>query len=416
MNVRRTTAALAAAIAVIGAATPAVAAPPSPTPSVVIPDGLYGLADPTYDGVWRQSYALLAQHAVGVVPADEAVGWLAGQQCADGSFPAFRVDPAKPCDAKVTVDTNSTAAAVQALAALGGHRTATDKAVTWLRSVQNKDGGWGYMPGGPSDTNSTSVVIGALDAAGLKPGQVRKDGKSPHDALLTFALPCDGSTDAGSFAYQPDKSGKLAANADATAAAVLGGFGATLAGQRPAQPLTGVPACEKTTDPAHAARNAAAYLARTLDKDHHLVSTLPGAENQPDFGNTADAALALATAGLRTEATATLGWLKANSEAWADMTGPAAYAQLILTSLATGADPHDFGGADLVERLNKSGPAPKSVPAPSSAASASASPASAAADRDDEGLGAGAVTGIVLLVLIAAGGAVLVVRSRKRQA
>ena len=56
------------------------------------------------------------------------------------------------------VDTNSTAAAVQALAALGGHDAATGKAVAWLKSVQNKDGGWGYAPGGASDTNSTSVV------------------------------------------------------------------------------------------------------------------------------------------------------------------------------------------------------------------------------------------------------------------
>lgn len=203
MNVRRCAAALAAA-AVIGAATPALAATPSPTPSVAIPAGLYGTADPTYDGVWRQSLALLAQDTAGVVPADRAVAWLTGQQCADGAFAAFRADPAKPCDAKLMVDTNSTAAAVQALTALGGHTAATGKAVTWLKSVQNADGGWGYNPGGASDANSTAVVTGALVAAGERPEQVVKGGKSPYDALLTFALPCTGDG-AGAFAYQPDK-------------------------------------------------------------------------------------------------------------------------------------------------------------------------------------------------------------------
>lgn len=155
MNIRRSAATLAAATVVLGAAVPAVAATPSPTPtptptpSVAIPDGLYGTADPTYDGVWRQSLALLAQRTTGVTPAERAVAWLTGQQCANGAFAAFRADTAKPCDAKLMVDTNSTAAAVQALAALGGHKATTDKAVGWLKSVQNADGGWGYTPAGP---------------------------------------------------------------------------------------------------------------------------------------------------------------------------------------------------------------------------------------------------------------------------
>ena len=192
MNVRRSAAVLAATVA-FGTATPAVAASPSPSPSS--PSGLYGSTDPTYDGVWRQSLALIALHRVDVEPADAAVDWLAGQQCESGAFPAFRANPAKACDAKLMVDTNSTAAAAQALSAVGGHGTAVTKAVTWLKSVQNKDGGWGYMPGGASDTNSTSVVIGALAAAGEKPADVRKDGQSAYDALNKLALPCKGRSE-----------------------------------------------------------------------------------------------------------------------------------------------------------------------------------------------------------------------------
>jgi squalene cyclase len=185
MFVRRTAAVLAAT-AVIGAvvapAASAADSSPSPSPSAALPSGLFGSADPTYDGVWRQSLALLAQHTVGVRPAVKAVDWLTGQQCANGAFAAYRADASAACDAKTQVDTNSTAAAVQALGALGGHVEAASRAVTWLKSVQNTDGGWGYMPGGASDTNSTSVVIGALKAVGKKPQNVSMDGESPYDA------------------------------------------------------------------------------------------------------------------------------------------------------------------------------------------------------------------------------------------
>ncbi|MFF4045693.1 prenyltransferase/squalene oxidase repeat-containing protein [Streptomyces chartreusis] len=372
MYVRRSAAVLAAAV-VIGAAAPAIAADsspsasPSPTgspsPSApakpTYPAELYGTTDPTYDGVWRQSLAMLAQDTVGVKPAKGAVDWLVGQQCADGGFAPYRADAAA-CDAKTLVDTNSTAAAVQALVALGGHDAAASKAVTWLKSVQNKDGGWGYMPGGASDTNSTSVVIGALAAAGEKPADVRKDGQSAYDALNKLALPCKGDG-AGAFAFQPDKKGKLLANADATAAGVLGSLGKGLVvspgKETPAADCTdgGYPSSQQ------AAVNGAAYLTEALAMDGHLTSTLPGAEDQPDYGNTADAVVALAALSGADAAEKPLRWLEQNSAKWAKQSGPAAYAQLILAVHATGADPRDFGGADLVKQLNATGPAPQAA-------------------------------------------------------
>ncbi|MFF9121794.1 prenyltransferase/squalene oxidase repeat-containing protein [Streptomyces sp. NPDC014889] len=366
MNFRRSAAALAAAVAVIGGAAPAVAdasAGPSPS-SPALPAGLYGTTDPQYDGVWRQSVALLAQHTVGVRPAAAGVDWLTGQQCADGSFAAFRAEPGKACDAKVMVDTNSTAAAVQALAALGGHDTVTAKALSWLKSVQNKDGGWGYTPGGPSDTNSTSVVIGALAAAGQKPESVVKDGKSPYDALLTFALPCSGDG-AGAFAYQPDKKGKLDANADATAAAVVAALGQGMAPEAggKGKDAGGAARCEDSGRPTpdRAAANGASYLAQAVAKDGHLTSSLAGATDQPDFGNTADTVVALAVQGGTAQAQKPLKWLEKNSEAWAKQSGPAAYAQLVFAARAAGADPRDFGGVDLIQRLNATGPAPRAA-------------------------------------------------------
>ncbi|MET9903270.1 prenyltransferase/squalene oxidase repeat-containing protein [Streptomyces sp. NPDC006446] len=401
MFVRRTAAVLAAT-AVIGAvvapAASAAGSSPSASPSTAIPSGLYGSTDPTYDGVWRQSLALLAQHTVKVRPAEKAVDWLTGQQCANGAFAAYRADAAAACDAKTQVDTNSTAAAVQALAALGGHDDATGRAVTWLKSAQNKDGGWGYMAGGPSDANSTSVVIGALKAVGEKPQDVSKDGKSPYDALLKLSMPCEGEG-GGAFAYQPDKKGKLAANADATAAAVVGSLGKGFAA------TAGLPYdlthCAITDSPAprDAAANGASYLAKSLAKTPYLKSALAGAEDQPDYGNTADAVVALSADGATSLVKAPLAWLEKNSAGWAAKSGPAAYAQLIFAAHATGTDPRDFGGQDLVAKLAATGPKP-------SAAGASATPSEKKNDEkkdDGNGLGVWWIIGIGLVAGIGIG-------------
>ncbi|MGW3105146.1 prenyltransferase/squalene oxidase repeat-containing protein [Streptomyces sp. NPDC001100] len=411
MNVRRSATALAAGITVtVIAAAPAVAGP-SPSPSVAIPAGLYGTSDPTYDGVWRQSLALLAQDAVGVQPADKAVAWLAGQQCANGAFAAFRADPGKACDAKVMVDTNSTAVAVQALSTLTvSYDAQVAKAVKWLKSVENTDGGWGYSPGGASDANSTAVVMGALGDAGVTVPNIRKDGKSPYDALRKLALPCDDGTDAGAFAYQPDKKGKLFANADATAAAVLGMSGQSLAGSR--QDDAGSPAkCEKPgADPEQSAINGAAWLAEAMAKDGHLTSALPGAKPRPDYGNTADAIVALSSLGLHDQAAKPLRWLETHARSWAAQGGPAAYAQLVfVATTAKGADVHDFGGQNLVTLLNATGPTPAHIEEP-----VTAGPVQKAASDDNDGSPNVAWTVGGALLAVAAAGFVLVARNRKR--
>ncbi|MGW6980600.1 prenyltransferase/squalene oxidase repeat-containing protein [Streptomyces sp. NPDC054932] len=368
MNVRRSAAALAAsAVLCVGAAPAALAdtAPPaSPSAPPVVPSGLYGKNDPTYDGVWRQSFALLAQHTVGVKPSVKAMVWLVGQQCDNGGFSSFRPNAAVACDANTMLDTNATAAAVQALQALGGQDAAVRKSVDWLKSVQNEDGGWSYVPGSPSDANSTAVVISALSVAGEKPAEIKsKAGKSAHEGLLAFQLGCtaEPATDRGAFAYQP-ADGKLLANADATAAAALAGLGKGAAvvpssENTPAAPLT----CPATNagDPVTAAQGAAGHLAEALKKDGHLMAVTPGSDQPvPDTGNTADAVIALAAAGHKESAAGALEWLKANSAAWAQGS-PAALGTLVLAAHATGTDPKSFGGTDLVAALNATGPAPQ---------------------------------------------------------
>ncbi|MFF8275042.1 prenyltransferase/squalene oxidase repeat-containing protein [Streptomyces lateritius] len=381
-TVRRGAAAFAAAAVLCAALAPAASAAPAPsaTPAPVIPAGLYGTKDPTYDGVWRQSLAFIAQRTTGVQPAEQAVTWLQRQQCDSGAFSSYRPDPAKSCDPATMLDTNATAVAVHALAAVkpeSADPEALAKAVKagagWLKGVQNKDGGWGYNPGSPSDANSTSLVIGTLATLGQKPGEVKSaEGKTPYDALLGFAVPCSTKDGAGAFAYQPDKNGKLLANADATAAATLAGLGKgiTARGVKPEQSPTCTDLAKPTAE--RAARNGASHLAGALAKTGHLnTPPMPGAADpavQPDYGNTADAVVALAATGATKEATGALTWLQKNAPAWAKENGPAAYAQLILAANAMGVDPRAFGSVDLVKELSATGPAPQSTPEPTTSA------------------------------------------------
>ncbi|MGW7411659.1 prenyltransferase/squalene oxidase repeat-containing protein [Streptomyces sp. NPDC054863] len=410
MTLRRSAAALAVTAVVGAVAAPVASAAPTPSP-VAVPSGLYGKGDPTYDGVFRQSLALLAQKTAGVTPSAKAVDWLVGQQCDSGGFAAFRADASKACDAKTMVDSNATSAAVQALSALGGQDAAVKKAVGWLKSVQNKDGGWAYAPGTPSDSNSTSIVVGALAAAGEKPADVKgKDGKSPLTALLSFQVNCDGKPEnQGSFAFQPDKSGKLFPNADATAAVVTASLGKGLVVDAPKanKAIDAAPGCkEGIAAPEIAASAGSDYLSRLLDKTgSHLMSAMPGAESQPDFGNTADAVVALAADGHKDAAAKSADWLAKNSAAWAKTTGPAAYAQLVLAAHATGMDPRSFGGADLVSQLNATGPAPE--------AKKDATDAEESAKKDEGG--SSATWWIVGVAFVASMGAGILISGRNKK-
>jgi Prenyltransferase and squalene oxidase repeat len=373
--------ALAAAALLCAAVAPAAradSASPAPSASAKLPAGLFGTSDPTYDGVWRQSTALLALHAVAAPVPAAAVDWLTGQQCADGGFGAYRAAVTAPCAAR-SEDTNSTGLAVQALTALGGHGAAVRKAAGWLESAQNKDGGWGYQAGAPSDTDSTAIVAGALRGAGTAPAAVTKGGRSPQAALAAFQLGCGAkAAQRGAFAYQPDaKSGKLAANDKATTDGILGmrsaGYLVTAPDtDREAKALTCPADHAAALDTGAAAQSASAYLSAALTAGgEHLTTAQPGSAKQtPDYGTTAYAVIALAADGHRAAAQKPFKWLAGNGTGWAKGS-PAALGSLILASAAVGANPHDFGGADLVAQLSDTGPSPAASPtAPSAAAHA----------------------------------------------
>ncbi len=416
MTVRRSAAALATTAVLLGVAAPVAVAAPSPSPSADLPAGLYGTTDPTYDGVWRQSLAFLAQKIEYVTPSTQAVDWLVGQQCDSGAFTSYRADTSKPCDASTVMDTNATAIAVQALVEINQRREDANNGADWLKSVQNEDGGWGYNPGSPSDANSTSIVIGALARTGVPVNELTtKNGSTPYTALQSLAIAC-GEKDGGAFAYQPGKKGELTANMDATAASVLGLMGKGIASGT--SNAVKDPSCTKGDDlsPEQSAQNGASFLADTLKKQPYLEQApMPGAEDsdpQPDYGNTSDAVVALAASGHTDKAKASVAWLQKNGTGWAKQGGPAATAQLILAAHATGADARAFGGVDLVKQLNSMGPSPAATALPSP--TPTGPQPSSGTDSDDGGLSLGWLIGIGLLAGTGIG-FLLSMRGKKKQ-
>jgi LPXTG-motif cell wall-anchored protein len=189
--------------------------------------GLFGPQNPTYDGAYRQGYALAALVAAGVEPEASSVEWLLAQQCgpeADGgAWMPYRSDLSVPCavDAEMFVgpDTNATAAAITGLTSVGAGAAAVETGLDWLDTVQEVDGGWGQMVGYGTDPNSTALVLQALLAADAADDARFGDrSATPLGALLSFQLGCDAlEGDRGAFTYPGSND---APNGFATAQAV----------------------------------------------------------------------------------------------------------------------------------------------------------------------------------------------------
>jgi hypothetical protein len=179
-------------------------------------NGLFGTADPTFDGAFREGLALLALHAAGVANA-AGVTWLRGQQCDDGLWTAFRTDTAQPCPAVDPAtftgpDTNSTALAVLGLQAQGATTEAAN-GIAAVKAVRNAGGGWGFLARADqgTDANSTGLVLEAIRTVAGAPD-------APGTAaLLGLQVGCTApAADRGGIAFQPGAGGELAPDALAT--------------------------------------------------------------------------------------------------------------------------------------------------------------------------------------------------------
>lgn len=141
-----------------------------------------------------QSLALLALRGLGrTIPAN-AIATLIALQLPDGGWEFSQGQGS---------DTNTTALALQAMAKQPGTSAAIAKALAYLQTQQNNDGGFPYQK--PSsfstetDANSTAYVIQALIAVGESPqlaANWNKGSNTPLSALLAL------QNANGAFRYQ----------------------------------------------------------------------------------------------------------------------------------------------------------------------------------------------------------------------
>lgn len=344
MNVRTMTVRIAASAASVALAVGAVSTLPAhAAPSATT--GLYGTADPTYNGVTRQSLAIMGLLSNGITPPAAAITWLTRQQCADGSFQAFRPDLAVPCAAPDPVtfsgpDTNQTAVAAAALA-LAGRQESARRAVVWLNAVQSADGGWPYYPGGESDANSTSLAIVALRNVQPQDRSARVPNAVAY--LGRIQIPC-GQPNGGALPYQAGGVASQLASSEAMAG-IVGTFPVVQD-----TTLTRNPRCTGSVE-----KRLASHLATEITRSGTLTSDFgTGA----DYGSTARSIIGLNALGVGKAAVARGSRaLQSNARAYALPNGvadPGALGLLMLAADATGANPRSYGGVNLVRTLASS--------------------------------------------------------------
>jgi prenyltransferase/squalene oxidase-like repeat protein len=242
--------------------------------------------------------ALRAASAAGAAPAGgRTLHWLAAQQNSDGGF-GFGM-------AGAASDVDDTGAVLEALGPVGPAGVLR-RAVAFIRSAQNGDGGLPSQPGGPSNAQSTAWAIQGLLAAGVDPVSVRHGGGS----LLGYL----------SSLIAPDGHVRYAAGVDQTPVWVTGE--AMMALARSPLPLAPVPA---PTPAAPAGSGSATRSSATSSSGPSRRSAVHGAAHAAATGHRTPRRRAIA----RSPASAGVGQILA-----ADESGLVAELMRILTPLA----------------------------------------------------------------------------------
>ena len=165
----------------------------------------------TGTGVFGNGEAFTETLAIqGMVAAHEtvpaaALHHLVAAQDSDGGwdFLLIKDDPNSPTNFD-TSDTNSTAMVLMALDASGVH-TRDRAALTWLHTQQDADGGFPYQAGFGTDPDSTALVLQALLATGQNPDAPAwaPGGHSPLARLIASQDSGGGFTFPGNAAPDP---------------------------------------------------------------------------------------------------------------------------------------------------------------------------------------------------------------------
>ncbi|HEY4929328.1 MAG TPA: prenyltransferase/squalene oxidase repeat-containing protein [Acidimicrobiales bacterium] len=184
--------------------------------------GLFGTENQATNysaGGYQQGLALAALAAAGVTGQSQvstAIAWLVQAQCPDGGWttPDNTNNACSGTPANFAgPDTNSTALAIQGLAAQGALTSSVStSALRFLETGQDSDGGWSYFSNtsatpGITDPDSTALVIQSLVALGVSPTSTPfvKRSSNPVSALLSFQL--TSGNGAGAFFFPPGPSG-----------------------------------------------------------------------------------------------------------------------------------------------------------------------------------------------------------------
>jgi len=328
---------IAVLTAVIGLLTPMTAQAQSSD------TGLYGAADPQFDGVFRQTIALIGLDAVGVKPSTTALQWLIRQQCADGSFESYRADTSQPCapgDPQTFTGSNVQMTALGAIALyLNGRQTEARRAIVWLNGAQNDDFGFPSFRGGESDANSTGLALAALQT--VQPQDRSARIPNAQRFLGTLQVRCASG---GGVSYQRNQP----ANVMASAQAYFGMRGVVPIA--PVASLKGNPRCARNT-----AANIGSYLAKPITSTGVLPNAFgPG----PDYTSTAFAILGFTSHGVGKPAIDRgTRALRTNARNYAVPSGQpsaAALGLLLQVAHATRNDPRNFGGVNLIRSLQSS--------------------------------------------------------------
>jgi energy-coupling factor transport system substrate-specific component len=136
------------------------------------------------------AFGVLALRAAGDPSSGRTVrrgaAWIARQQNRDGGFGFSRRGAASGID--------DSAAALQALVAVGGRRSAAvRRAAAFIVRQQNRDGGMPLTPRGRSNAQSTAWAVQALVAAGRDPDRVRRGGSRTPLGYLRTLVGSDGA-------------------------------------------------------------------------------------------------------------------------------------------------------------------------------------------------------------------------------
>jgi energy-coupling factor transport system substrate-specific component len=142
-----------AAEAVSGGASPALL---DRLHGLVRPDGRIG------DAVNSTVWGILALRQAGVAVPAACGRWLLRHQTRGGGW-GWSIGGAP--------DSNDTAAAVEALTAVGIRGAPIRRALGYLRTLRRRDGGYALSAGKPSDAQSTAWAAQAFVAAGVEPGR-----------------------------------------------------------------------------------------------------------------------------------------------------------------------------------------------------------------------------------------------------